>query len=98
MEDTKALVKQYVLDNFLMGASPGELGDDDSFITGHIIDSTGVIELISFLEQTFGITVAAEEMVPDNLDSLNRIGRYVQGKRAGSGTQAASLERPGVTT
>ena len=88
MENIKAQVKQYVLDNLLMGASPDQLRDDDSFMAGHIIDSTGVIELISFIEQTFGITVEAEEMVPDNLDSLNRVGRYVQGKLAAAGTRA----------
>ena len=80
MDDIKAQVKQYVLDNFLMGASQGELLDDDSFMGRHIIDSTGVIELVSFLEETFGITVEAEEMVPDNLDSVDRVGRYIQGK------------------
>lgn len=86
MENIKAQVKQFVLDNFLMGASQEELRDDDSFMTRHIIDSTGFIELISFLEEKFGITVEAEEMVPDNLDSLNHVGRYVQGKLAGTGT------------
>ena len=84
MEDIKARVKQYVLDNFLMGASAGELQDRDSFIGRHIIDSTGIIELISFLEETFGITVEAEEMVPDNLDSLDQVARYIRAKLVAS--------------
>jgi len=82
MQNIKHEVKQYVLDNFIMGASTQELQDDDSFMTGHIIDSTGMLELTSFLEQTFGIKVEAEELVPDNLDSLNCIEQYVQRKLA----------------
>jgi len=82
MQNIKHEVKQYVVDNFIMGASTQELHDDDSFMAGHFIDSTGILELISFLEQTFGIKVEDEEMVPDNLDSLNCIERYVQRKLA----------------
>ena len=82
MQNIKHQVKQYVLDNFIMGASTQELQDDDSFMAGHFIDSTGILELTSFLEQTFGIKVEDEEMVPDNLDSLNGIEQYVQRKLA----------------
>jgi len=80
MQSIKHEVRQYVVDNFIMGASRQELQDDDSFMAGHFIDSTGILELISFLEQTFGIKVEDEEMVPDNLDSLNCIEQYVQRK------------------
>jgi acyl carrier protein len=82
----KQQVKQYVLDNFIMGASPEDLGDGDSFMERHIIDSTGIIELVSFLEDAFGIRIAEEEMVPDNLDSLDNIERYLQSKLSGTGT------------
>ena len=83
MQNIKHEVKQYVLDNFIMGASIQELQDDDSFMAGHIIDSTGILELTSFLEQAFGIKVEDEELVPDNLDSLNCIEQYVQRKLTG---------------
>jgi acyl carrier protein len=82
MQSIKHQVKQYVLDNFIMGAGRNELRDDDSFMAGHIIDSTGILELTSFLEQAFGIKVEDEELVPDNLDSLNCIEQYVQRKLA----------------
>lgn len=59
-----------------------EIPDDASFIDRHIIDSTGFLELISFVEQTFEIQVFDDEMVPENLDSLNSIERYVRNKRA----------------
>ena len=78
MDTIKAQVRQYVMDNFLMGA--GELRDDASFMGEHVIDSVGVLELIAYLEQTFGITVEDHEMVPDNLDSLNGVGSYLERK------------------
>lgn len=77
----KQQVRQFILDNFMMAAA-AEIPDDASFMDRHIIDSTGFLELISFVEETFGIQVTDEEMVPENLDSLNSIERYVQKKRA----------------
>ena len=71
------------MDNFLMGAD-AELGEDESFMASHVIDSVGVLELVSFLEQTFGIKVEDEEMLPENLDSLESIGRYLERKLAGA--------------
>jgi acyl carrier protein len=85
-ETLKSQVRQYVMDNFLMGAG-AELGDDDSFMGSHVIDSVGVLELIAFLEQTFGIKVDDDEMLPDNLDSLNGVGRYLQ-RKLGNGARA----------
>jgi acyl carrier protein len=85
MDTIKAQVRQYVMDNFLMGASPDELRDEDSFMAQHVIDSVGVLELISFLEQSFGIKVEDEEMVPDNLDSLSGVGRYLE-RKLGNGS------------
>jgi acyl carrier protein len=79
--DIKQQVRQFVLDNFMMAAA-AEIPDDASFMDRHIIDSTGFLELISFVEETFGIQVTDEEMVPENLDSLSNIERYVQKKRA----------------
>ncbi len=76
MRDVKSEVSQYIVDNFLLGERNG-LGDDTSFLTRGILDSTGVLELILFLEQTFHIHVEDEEMLPENLDSLNAIECYV---------------------
>jgi len=77
----KQQVRQFILDNFMMGGT-ADIPDDASFMERHIIDSTGFLELISFVEESFGIQVSDEEMVPENLDSLNNIERYVQQKRA----------------
>ncbi len=83
MEPIKRQVRAYILDNFIVvGASAG-FRDSDSFIEHHICDSTGFLELIGFLEEEFGIKVEDEEMVPENLDSLNGIAAYVLKKQAG---------------
>ncbi len=82
MRGIKEQVRDYIFDNFLMGLNVGDIKEDTSFLDLGIIDSTGVIELISFLEETYGIRVEDEEMVPENLDSLQNIERYVTQKLA----------------
>jgi len=80
MADAKTAVKAYISENFLMGQSDIELGDDTSFLEMGLLDSTGVIELVSFLEEEFGIQVEDDEITPENLDTLNRICSYVEQK------------------
>ena len=82
MPDIIAEVRQFLIDNFVMGGDVA-IGDDTSFMQGHILDSTGFIELITHIEEAYGITVDDEEMVPENFDSLAAIQRYVGRKRAG---------------
>ena len=67
-----------------MGGNTGQLANDTSFLSAGVIDSTGVLELIAFLEQTYRIKVRDEEMIPENLDSLNNIERFVRGKLTGA--------------
>jgi acyl carrier protein len=83
-EAIKAQVRQYVAANFMMGANVAELRDDDSFMGQNVIDSAGILELIAYLEQTYGIKVVEDDMIPDNLDSLNGVGRYLQRKLSGA--------------
>jgi acyl carrier protein len=80
MEDVKSKVRQFIQDNFIMGSASAAFADSDSFLGRRIIDSTGFLELVSFLEETFAIRVADEEMMPENLDSLDNIDAYVQRK------------------
>jgi acyl carrier protein len=82
MQDIKTTVRGYILDNFIMGGRADQLRDSDSFMDNHIIDSTGFLEVISFLEETFGIAVEDDEMIPENLDSLNNIEAYINKKRS----------------
>lgn len=87
MQDIKHQVRSYLLDNFLMGGLEEEIQDNMSFIEAHILDSTGFIELISYLEEQFGIQVKDDEMVPENLDSLRNIEQFVWKKRASANEQ-----------
>lgn len=82
MEDIKKQTRKFISANLLMGVNQGEIGDEQSFLELGVLDSTGVIELIAFLEETFGIRVEDDEIVPENLDSLANIERYVSGKLA----------------
>lgn len=81
MQDVKTTVRQYILENFLMGDAGVKLTDDQSFLDHHIIDSTGFIELVTFLETTYGIRIQDDEMIPENLDSLDNIARFIGSKK-----------------
>jgi acyl carrier protein len=76
----KENLRSYILENFLFSDDPSDLNDDDSFLEKEIIDSTGILEVIEFLEQETGIKVEDDELIPDNLDSVNRIVAYVESK------------------
>jgi acyl carrier protein len=80
----KATVRGFIVDNFLFGTEDESLSDDASFLETGIIDSTGILELISFVEKTYEITIADDEMLPENLDSLDRISAFVLRKREGT--------------
>ena len=73
-------VRGFIVDNFLFGEDR-PFGEEESFLESGLIDSTGILELIRFLEETFSLAVEDEEMVPENLDSLSNIARYVERKR-----------------
>jgi acyl carrier protein len=77
----KEKVRQFILKNYLFSSDESSLKDEVSLMQAGIIDSTGVLELIMFLEEQFGIKVADEEMTPENLDSVDRIVAFVGRKR-----------------
>jgi acyl carrier protein len=78
--DTKQQVRAFITSNFYV-ADPATLADDASLLDQGIIDSTGVLEIIMFLEDTFGFKVADSEMVPENLDSIENIAAFVARRR-----------------
>ncbi len=65
-------VRSYIVDNFLFGDDNG-LQNGTSFLDEGIIDSTGILELVAHLEETFGIHIEDEELIPENLDSIDNI-------------------------
>jgi acyl carrier protein len=77
--DNSVKVREFVVENFLFGDGEA-LKDDTSFMGEGIIDSTGILELVFFLEESFGFSVEDEELVPDNMDSLQNIVRYIDRK------------------
>lgn len=75
-------IRQFVTQNFLLNEDEN-LKDDTSFLENGIIDSTGILELVAFLEETYGFQVEDEELIPENLDSIANVTAYVQRKSIG---------------
>jgi len=74
-------IRKFVLDELLMGDAAAMLDDEASFLETGTIDSTGVLEVVMFLEQSFGMKVHDRELVPENLDSVNRLVQFVVRKK-----------------
>jgi acyl carrier protein len=74
--EIRAQVRTFIADNFFV-SDPASLGDNASLIDAGIVDSTGVLEVISFLESRFGIIISDDEIVPENLDTIARIESFV---------------------
>ena len=85
MQDTSEIIRGFILENFLFGQSDYLLGADDSLLEHGIIDSTGVLELVTFIERQFGFTVEDRELVPENLDSIRGLTDFVARKNGGPG-------------
>jgi acyl carrier protein len=78
---TEARVRKFIVDQFLFGQGADRLTAQDSLLKKGVIDSTGVLEVTSFLEQQFGIDVEDHDLVPANFDSIECIVRFVERKR-----------------
>jgi acyl carrier protein len=77
-------IREYIQDRFMIGKSLNSLGDADPLLEKGILDSTGVLELVGFIEEKFAFSVEDEELLPDNLGSVDNIVRYVE-RKAGPG-------------
>lgn len=73
-------IRNYVLHNLLFGDVSRTLADQDSFLDKGIIDSTGVLELVAFLQDAFNIQIYDEEIIPENLDSISNLIGFIQNK------------------
>ena len=80
--DVVSEIKAFIVSNFLFGQEGAGLKEDQSFLDSGIIDSTGVLELVAFVEERFGISIADRELVPENLDSLRNLSDFVARKTA----------------
>jgi acyl carrier protein len=81
MTNVRGDLRRFVVDNFLFGREDASLTDDASFLERGIIDSTGVLELIDFLESHYRIKLAPDELVPENLDSIGSLTTLVMRKQ-----------------
>jgi acyl carrier protein len=80
MTNYESELRQFIVENFLFGKEDAPLASGDSLLELGIIDSTGVLELVSFLEQKYGFTIQDDELVPENLDSIDRLVKFVRRK------------------
>jgi len=83
METLAQEFRQFINENFLFGQMNGGFSDQDSFLEKGIIDSTGVMELIGFIETTYRIKLDDSDLVPENLDSIANLVSFVERKRGG---------------
>jgi len=77
--EIKEKIKAFIVENFLFGEAEG-LGDETSFLEEGIIDSTGILEVVDYLEEEFSISVDDEELIPENLDSIKNLEAYITRK------------------
>ncbi len=82
MQETAQQLRSFIVENFLFGQGGDGLSDTDSFLDKGIIDSTGMLELVAFLEKNYRIKVQDEEFVPENLDSIHNLVDFLERKKA----------------
>ena len=87
-------IRAFIVDNFLFGDDAG-LREESSFLREGIVDSTGIMQLVSFIQESYGIAVEDEELVPENLDSIKRVASFIKSKRGNSCTDAAASDTAG---
>ena len=74
-------IRDFILENYLFTSDTAALGLDDSLLGRGIVDSTGMLEIIFFIEEQLGVKVKDEDMIPENLDGVNKIVNFVQSKK-----------------
>ena len=78
-------IRTFIIDNFLFGEDDGKLSNDDSFLDQGLIDSTGVLELVAYIEGNYAVRIEDDELDPKNLDSVNKLVRFINRKTQGNG-------------
>jgi acyl carrier protein len=73
-------IRNFVVENFLFGEE-GRLKEDSSFLKEGIVDSTGIMQLVSFIQEQFAVVVEDEELTPENLDSIRRVANFIEEKK-----------------
>ena len=79
MDEMKLQIRNFIVDNFLFGDDDG-LDDQVSFLESGIVDSMGILEIINFIKEGFQVVVADDELLPENLDSIDNIANYLDNR------------------
>jgi len=79
-DEIQKRIREFIVETFMFGEDAEDLKDDESFLESGLIDSTGILELIQYLEETFEIEIEDEEMIPENLDAVDRASHFVARK------------------
>lgn len=77
MKEIERSVREFVTENFILANGEIELQNDDSFLEKGLIDSMGVLELVDFIESRYSFAISDDDLLPENLDSINRITAFV---------------------
>lgn len=81
-DETRTVIRAFIVENFLFGDDSQPLAADLSLIDNDLVDSTGILELVGFLEERFAISIADADIVPANLDTIDRIAGFIARKQA----------------
>ena len=87
MADVKDTIRNFIVENYLFGDDEG-LENNTSFLDEGIVDSTGILELIEFITTVFSVAVEDDELIPENLDSIDNVTAFI-GRKTGQATSAA---------
>lgn len=87
--DVETILHRFIAENFAYTSDLSRIDPDASFFESQLIDSTGILEIIHFIEEQFGVEVSDEEIVPENFDTVRRIAAFVSRKNAGKGAPVA---------
>ena len=81
MSEIENKIRRFLVENFILSERMDELGSDESLLENGVVDSTGILELVFFAEDQFGIQIDASEVLPENFDSINAFAAYIRRKQ-----------------
>lgn len=81
MPEIEEKIRTFLIENFVLSEQLDELGFDESFLENGVVDSTGILELVFFVEDQFGIQIDTSEVLPENFDSVNCLASYIRRKQ-----------------
>ena len=81
MPEIEEKIRKFLIENFVLSEQLDELGFEESFLENGVVDSTGILELVFFVEDQFGIQIDTSEVLPENFDSVNCLASYIRRKQ-----------------